>query len=186
MITVTEFLSALCDKDANGISKTAIVADCNMTDLTTGNTKQIVSTVMQKPVISIERHGLFLQIDFKFISALDNDLKMLWTTLELYGKTMNDINTEESNVPRIASGTITFAPTQFEGRYFAVVANPVYWALTSPDVGESTNLIRVLVEADNFEIFENKNIDMNKLDKEISSDLAYEARQAAQQQKNKI
>lgn len=186
MISANEFMQALCDKDKNNLSMTAIAADCNITDLTTGETKQIVSTTMQKPVISIERHNQFIQIEFKFISALDNDLKLLWTTLELYGKTMNDINVDNNTLPRLASGTITFVPVQFNGKYFAVAVNPIFWSLTSPDTGESANLIRVLVEAENFEIFENRGVDMDKLDKEVASDLAYQARQAAEAQKNKI
>lgn len=186
MIPVTEFISALCDKDKNNISTTTIVVDCNITDLTTTETKQIVSTTLKKPIISIERHGQFLQIEFRFISSLDNDLKMLWTTLELYGKTMSDVNIENNAVPRIASGTITFLPSQFNGKYFAVAANPIFWALTSPDTGENANLVRVLVEADNFEIFENKGVDIDKIDKEIAADMAYEARQEAEAQKNKI
>lgn len=186
MIPVEDFMKALCDKDKNNISCTAIFADCNVTDLTTNETKQITSTTMQKPVISVQRHNEFVQIDFKFISSLDNDLKMLWNTLELYGKEIDSLNVEESTVPRLASGTITLVPTQFDGKYFAVIGDPIFWSLTCPDIGESANVIRVLVDAEHFQIFENKGIDMEALEKEIDSEIAYQARQEAEMQKNKI
>lgn len=183
MININDFLNAMCDKDNTGISLTAIVADCNVINLITGEEKQIISVTLQKPVISIERHGEYIQLDFSFISALDNDLKMLWTTLELYGKTVSDINTNSEKSGLVATGSLTLVPTQFNGKYFAVAVNPIFWALTSSEIGETANIIRVMVEASAFEVLENKEIDMKQLEKEINNELSYQTRMNEQQNK---
>lgn len=188
MINLKDFLKAVCDKDQTGISLTAVVADCDTINLKTGEEKQIISVALQKPVISVERHGNYIQLDFNFISALDNDLKMLWTALELYGKTVNDINTETEDTGLVATGSITLVPIQLGGKYFAVAANPIFWSLTCPEAGETANVIRVIVEASAFEVFENKDIDLEKIEKDALNEISYENRMSAQMQEknNKI
>lgn len=192
MINLKEFLTAVCEKDTTGISLTAIVADCDTVNVKTGEEKQIISVTLQKPVISVERHGNYIQLDFTFISALDNDLKMFWTALELYGKTVSDVNPIAEQTGTVATGSITLVPTQFNGKYFAVAVNPIFWSLTCSEVGEAANVIRVLVEADSFEVYENKEIDMAAIKKEVDAEIAYENRmkahmqQSAQSQNNKI
>lgn len=186
MIKLNEFLTAVCDKDNTGVSLTAIVADCDTINVKTGEEKQIISVTLQKPTISIERHGNYIQLDFNFISALDNDLKMFWTALELYGKTVSDVNTIAAETGIVATGSITLVPTQFNGKYFAVAVNPIFWALTCSEIGESANVIRVLVDADSFEIYENKEIDMAALEKEVNNEISYKNRMQAQmEEKNK-
>ena len=180
MITTEEFLQKLCEKTANGLSNTSICIDCNVIDLATQDAKPITSVALQKPVVSVERHGLYVQVDFKFISALDNDLRLMWNTLELYGKTSNDININTEQTGLLAVCGITMIPMFYDGQYFCSAVNPLFWALTAEEVGKNANVIRVLFNAEDFQIFENLDIDTDQLKKEVRQEIAYENRMNAE------
>lgn len=180
MITTEEFLEKLCEKTANGLTNTSVAIDCNIIDMRTGNAKPIASIALQKPLISVERHGTYIQIEYKFISALDNDLKLMWNTLELYGKTSNDINIAAEFTGLFASCGITMIPMYFDGQYFCSAVNPLFWALTAEEVGKNANVIRLIVNMEDFQIFENLDIDTEKLKREVRQELAYEARMNAE------
>ncbi len=181
MITIEEFLKAASEVDEKtGFSRTSLVADCSTINLATKDEKQIVSVSMQKPVIKIERHGDFVQLDFTFKSALDNDIKMLWMALELYGKTVSDVNPSVAENNVIASGSITLIPAKYEGRYFAVAAMPIFWSLTSLEPNEMANTVRVLVETSSFQVFEANNLDMDAIKKEAEDEISYRRRMEAE------
>lgn len=186
MISISDFLEALTDKDLNNISRTTIAVDCELLDLKTQETKTLASAALQKPVITVEKHGEYVQLDFEFISALDSDLKLFWNTLEMYGKTSNDVNTDTTKTGLVATSSITMLPTTLEGKYFAIAVNPIFWALTSKDVGVNANIIRIMVSADNFNIYENINVDTNAIERAVDDEIAYQARMSADQNNTKI
>ena len=123
---------------------------------------------------------LYVQVDFKFISALDNDLRLMWNTLELYGKTSNDININTEQTGLLAVCGITMIPMFYDGQYFCSAVNPLFWALTAEEVGKNANVIRVLFNAEDFQIFENLDIDTDQLKKEVRQEIAYENRMNAE------
>lgn len=182
MVNMEEFLSNLCAKNQNGLSETSICIECNVIDLQTTESKPVVSVTLQKPVINVERHGVFIQLDYTFISALDTDLKLMWNALELYGKTSNDINVDTEKTGLFTSAGITMVPTQYSGKYFCTAINPIFWSLTANEIGSNANTIRILFNIEDFEVFENLNIDVEKIKKEVKEEIAYEARQMAMQE----
>lgn len=180
MITTEEFLQRLQEKTVNGLTNTSIAIDCNIINMKTGEAKALASIALQKPLVEVERHGVHIQIEFKFISALDNDLKLMWNTLELYGKTSNDINIATAETGMFAACAITMIPMHFDGRYFCTAINPIFWALTADEVGKNANVIRLIVNMEDFQILENLNIDVEEIKREARAEIAYEARTNAE------
>ncbi len=180
MIDLKEFLQHLSDTDTNHISTTSLALECSILDLRTDESKSLATVSMQKPVISIERHGEYIQLDFKFISPLDTDLKIFWNTLELYGKTCSDINVDTEDTGLYVTLSLALIPDFYEGKYFAAASEPVFWALTSENIEKSPNIIRVMLPLINFEVLENTSVDIEKITKEVKEEIAYEKRVSAQ------
>lgn len=180
MIDLKEFLEHLSDKDSNHMSTTAVSLNCAILDLQTNTDKTISSVSMQKPVILVERRGNYIQLDFKFVSPLDTDLKIFWNALELYGKTCNDINVDTEKTGLYITLSLSLIPDFYEGKYFAALSDPIFWALTSEDIEKSPNIIRMMVPLVNFEVLENVNVDIDQVTKEVKEEIAYEKRIAAQ------
>ena len=180
MIDLKEFLEHLSDTDSNHMSTTTISVDCSLLNLEDEDSKTMATISMQKPVVSIERHGNFIQLDFQFISSLDTDLKIFWNTLELYGKTCNDINADTEDTGLYVTLNIALIPDFYEGKYFATATEPVFWALTAEDIEKTPNIIRVILPLINFEVLENTNVDIDEITKEVKEEIAYENRMNAQ------
>lgn len=184
MLNVDEFIKNLGNKNNAGLSETSVCVECTVLDLKTENDKPIVSVAFKKPIIRVERHYEFIQLEFSFISALDTDLKLMWNAIELYGKTADDINSKVEETMSFASCGITMMPACYNGEYYCTAVNPLFWSLTSTEVGEAANTIRILFDAEDLKIFKNLNMDLEAEEKKIKEEIAYQARMNAMHQES--
>ena len=114
------------------------------------NNTVIASADMYKPIVEIQRNGRFLNIDLKFSSAFDNDIKVLWNLITLYSTNANDLtnyNDESSLSTKEPSLALIIAPTELLPVYITAI-NPLLWALTSEKPGINPNIIRLVYDAD--------------------------------------
>lgn len=176
---VKEILNEIIGLDAQRRTKSAITLENNIYHFDNGKVDSISSISLNKPSIEIERHGDFLQVDICFVSSMDNDLKILWNNVELYGKNMNDLDKEIRSKQALPLCTLTIVPTKLEGKYFVAGENPIFWALTSKKMGQNANVIRLLYKVNNFKFYQNDDANMDQIKQEVKDEIIYENRQKA-------
>ena len=135
--------------------------------------EEINSRNIRNAEIKISPRKSIVQIDFKFKTALDPELRLFWNQLEEYG----DLITDSMDSDKQPVCLINFMPDRYIGRFVLTAINPIYWTLQPEVVGIDTlNIIRVIFPALNFEIseFEEDDVDFKKIESEVQRTLMTE------------
>ena len=178
-MNVNEILNDMCGLDQRRMTKSALTLENGIFNFTKKETEVINSITLNKPAIEIEKHGDLIQIDICFVSSMDNDLKILWNNVELYGKNMNDLDADIRSKKLAPISSLTIVPTKYNGQYFAVGTNPIFWALTSKKMGQNANVVRLLYKVEDFKFYQNDDIDIEALKADVRQEIIYENRQKA-------
>lgn len=115
--------------------------------------KQISVRHLRNAEFYMEVHGEFIQIDFKFKSAIDPELRALWTQLENYGKCLNDMNDASNPNEEIPMLVFNIVPNDLaDGQYLSFL-NPFFWVLQPDKLGSKDfSSIRLFAMAESFVI----------------------------------
>ena len=176
MNILNEIINESCGKNAQDKPKSALTFDCSMwpvnaNELSQPEPRMVGTRSAYKPVIEIEKHGEFIQVDLIFQSYLDADLKIIWNLFEKYGDLLNEISDESTEVP---AATLTITPVIYDGKYYILCISPLFWTLQPEKPGGQANVIRILFHEDDFGVFESEGVDIDAIDREIERDVANE------------
>ena len=160
---VREIVKKINGKDEKNKANAAITLQSVMVHVD-GNVKETGVTTCHKPEIVIEKRGKYVQVDLKFMSALDEDLKKLWGMLEVYGNKVTEVTKQSVEIPVTS---LTMVPLERECKYYAVASNPIFWTLQPQKPGYEANMIRLLFENVNLKFYETEYVDLHKIDEEL-------------------
>lgn len=101
--------------------------------------------VTEKPVVQVfKQAGGFVLVDLVFNSIEDKDLKIIYAYLDRFFSSSNSASDDEDDFPLL---TFTFVPHAFDGAYWAMGLNPIYYGLTPEDSTGEPRIIRLVFMA---------------------------------------
>lgn len=101
--------------------------------------------ITEKPVVHIfKQAGGFVLVDLVFSSIEDKDLKIIYAYLDRFFSASNSVSDDEYDFPLL---TFTFVPHAFDGAYWAIGLNPIYYGLTPEDSTGEPRIIRLVFMA---------------------------------------
>lgn len=172
MDILNEIVNASCGINAQNKPKAAFALECSMWPVDVDENsnvtpRNIATRSSYKPIIEIEKHNEFIQIDLIFQSCLDGDLKLIWNLLEKYGDLLNEVSDESVEVPTLIS---TITPVIYDGQYYIMCMSPLFWTLQPQKPGGQSNVIRLLFLEEDLNVFETDEINIDDIDNEIERD----------------
>lgn len=119
-----------------------------------------------KPVLDMQKHGKFIQIDLEYPTSSDIDLKIMWNMLEKYGQELDEVNEDSESIPMSA---LTIVPLVYEGCYYMIAINPIFWTLQPSQPGKEATVIRLLYEEENLNFYEasEEDIDIEGIEADV-------------------
>jgi hypothetical protein len=166
---LNEIVAASIGKTDDGKPKSAItISDISYNDETDESHENGVFS-SYNPIVNIQEYPEYVRVDLTFKSSLDTELRTIWALLEKYGKELNDYTIENPIVPLLS---LTILPVAFNGKYFSVCTNPLFWALQPLYPDAPVDTIRILFEIENYQFVEGEEFDLEKIDREIEEEVA--------------
>lgn len=97
--------------------------------------------ISEKPIVQMfKQPGGFICVDLIFHSLEDKDLRMFYAYLSSFFTAANSTSDEEDDFPLLS---VVFVPHEFEGKYWAIGLNPIFYSLTPEDVTGEPRIIRM-------------------------------------------
>ena len=140
-------------------------------------------SVAQKPIVSITPVGDVSHITLLFPSPFDTDLKVFWSTIQLYEKEVDNTPTDANEFPLLM---VNIIPSEFNGNCYISAILPLYCALQAPTTGSQADTIGLFFESDNVSFYETDDVDGNKIQSEVDRELAEEERQEEMAEKKRL
>lgn len=142
---------------------------------TNGDTTPVQQISLEKPVVNIFRHAGYVQVDLVFISKFDADLRNIWDMLTRFCEPENSMDDETDEMPTIV---LAIYPTEFEGKYYILATNPIFFTLQPEDASGDPCVIRLIFDEEEFTVFEEDDEDvmeeiMNEITEELDLDDKY-------------
>ena len=152
------------NKPKSSIAITSMIMDGSSDD----DVEETFSYGSAAPVVNIENHSGYIQIDLKFGYHLDESLRIIWSALEQFGENLSNNKEDEFNIPVLS---ITIVPLALDGKQSISAFNPIMWTLQpeSP-LYEKSNVIRILFEEDSVYQVENEDISLQQVVSEIKTE----------------
>lgn len=152
------------NKPKSSIAITSMIMDGSSDD----DVEETFSYGSATPVVNIENHSGYIQIDLKFGYHLDESLRIIWSALEQFGENLSNSKEDEFNIPVLS---ITVVPLALDGKQSITAFNPIMWTLQpeSP-LYEKSNVIRILFEEDSVYQVENEDISLQQVVSEIKTE----------------
>lgn len=163
-----ELIMAASGPDKDGRTKSAIGVFREIWGAD-GSVTPVEDMSMDKPVVNIFRHGGYVQVDLKFGSKMDVDLRMLWSMLEKFCEAANSVEDEAESIPAL---TLSILPHQFEGEYYMLGVNPIFHTLQPDSPSEEPTVIRMIFDEQDFLFYE--------MDKDAAADMESEIKKELQ------
>lgn len=117
---------------------------------------------IRRPSIKITPTKGFIMLDLIFKSALDPELSIIYNHLEKHGQLMDSLaQSEEKSIPVCV---ITLIPTDFYGKYYYSLIDPIFWCKQpSTSLKMDNNSIRLLFvnDQEHFFISDEADFDIN-------------------------
>lgn len=156
--------------DIDGHPKAAVSVSLEM--LRIDNTRRMLAQqAMYKPVVTINRRMEFIEMVLTFPTAIDVNLKVMFSHLEKYGQQLNDITELATEAPILS---ITVVPIISLGCYYMVAINPVMWALQPSTVNGPINQLKVLVRCEDVGFYQADDMDMTSIEAEVRREMIAE------------
>lgn len=133
--------------------------------------RDISSRIISNAQTGIEPHDEFTFVTMKFKSALDPELKLIWSLLQNYGRLDSSLNREK---PVVFS--LSMVPNGYAGDVMLVFSNPVIWTLEPEVVGiAANNIVKMVFPTDRFCIADGEDledIDIDAAEAEVRREMA--------------
>lgn len=181
MKNVNQIIASACGNDSNGLPNSAITLSTQLYNLVDTTQKPIIEGEhpAHKPTVYMQNHGEFMQIDLVFPNHMDIDLQVMWRMMEIYGTKLNQINDESTHIPM---SLLTICPLADQGTYYIVAHNPIFWVLQPVNPGDQATVIRLLYEADTFNVYEAGDDDIRIEEIEADVDRSIQQQEIAEKQ----
>lgn len=161
---VSKIVEKSCGKNEQGIPNGALTLSYERRNLDHSTQKVLTSISSNKAEIQVLKRVEYVEINLIFKSPVESDLKMIWNTLERFGREVSQFSeTESETYPALS---LTIVPVEYKGKYYFVSLNPIMWALTSLTAGGQQNTIRILFPADQIGFFRDEELDMTEIESE--------------------
>lgn len=174
--TISEIIRNVIGVNENGNPKTAVSFNLSKIDEERKEIKDTTEVSFCNAEVKITKVGSFVTLDLVFINKFSSELNRLWSILELYGKTMTDLENFDENTA--INGVFTVMPMALNGKAFISAVNPVYWTLMATKPTDEINTIRILFNDINFNFLEGPEIDMDLLRESIEQEIRKEEDEA--------
>lgn len=149
-MTEKELIAEISGLDETGMPK-AFIGIFHEVWNADGAARTVSENTFFKPGIEIFLHMKYLQIDFKFKTAKDETLAMMWQVLEDYCKSENSGDEVTGEYPLL---TVSIVPKKYNGKYYMLAHNPVIHTLQPNTVNSEPTVIRMVFDDENFMFFQ--------------------------------
>lgn len=107
--------------------------------------------------LQIERRGELVQLDISFNSNADADLNKIWGILESYGELVHEeLIKSELSPDRRSTLLIQLMPKKYDGEFIVDISFPIFWCLMPKTPNSHVFKIRILFDADSFNLYQIK------------------------------
>ena len=166
-MTAREIIDAI-NGEENRISKASVAVQVSFLNQKGEAVKDGSSYATIKSIIRITRVRDFVQLDLQFRTNMERDIDIIWNIINSYHEMLRKYNKETDELyPYL---TFTIVPNKYEGRYFAVASEPIFWSLSSDHAASSPSCIHLCFEAETFMIYE-ADVDTRRLNMEIKREM---------------
>lgn len=147
--------------DDDGMPKVTIGIAIDQVNPYEQTKKTVAQTAFCKPVLKVNIVQEFIELRFDFKTAVDRDLRVMWSHLEKYGELCTAMTEKSQETPFM---TIVMAPFSAVGTCYMTALNPIMWNLQPPKPGDECTQIKVLLHADNLEFYETDEISLENIE----------------------
>lgn len=147
--TIMDIITSCSGKDAQGQCKASVGLFYEIVT-EDGKEKKTVETVaVDRPIINIHKNLHHVFVDLKFASYLDVDLNLMNKLLTRAFNAQNSYIPGHSDVPLV---TMSVIPHEYGGRFYLLMTDPIFWALTSETPDGRLDTLRFVFAEDDFYI----------------------------------
>ena len=176
--TIKEIINAVKGVNEEEKPKAAITLTNIFYNDDLDDAEEFGSASAYNPTIDIKYNSGFVRVDLIFKNSMDKDLRLFNALLENYGKEVNDYDEMK---PKIPLNSLTILPIEFNGSYYIVANNSIFWCLQPVIPGEDCRMISILYEEEDFQFFEDSELDIEAIDKIIKEEIESEEKLIEQQ-----
>ena len=157
-------IKSSCGKNEDGTPNAAITIAVDEYSFPKNTARSVLNYSSYKPIINIQKHYEFIQIDLCFASKVDNDMKVIWNHVEKFGQMLDNVNAETDDIPFL---TLTIVPIEEQGRYYITATNPIFWCLQPTKPGADSSVLRILFRTENVGFYETDEIDSYEVEANV-------------------
>lgn len=143
--------------------------------------------LVEKPILSVFKHPLFVNVHMDFDQAIDQDLREIWEMLESYRNPLNSVSyspeelesgyyTDESGEHLVYFPTIdvTISPINSEKEYALSGINPALHTLQPRDPSGEPCVLQLVFPEDCFSVVTDLTLNLEEIQREALSELGHD------------
>lgn len=143
MDTFTEYdlIQMLSGTDEYGVGKSVVGINLQRCDAE-GELREVEDEfITEKPIVQVfKQAGGYVLVDLIFESIEDVDLKTIFLYLKRFTDASASVDDDELDFPLLS---LSIAPKKFDGAYWVLGLNPIFYALTPEDTTGEPRIIRM-------------------------------------------
>ena len=162
-LLVADIIREACGKNDDKQPKSITSLGFGNFDEENNDVKDLSTSVFENPTVVIENHSPIVQVDLIFPSAIDMELKCMWSLLEKYGSNTDEYERGERKDSPIC--IFSFSPIKYNGKYFININEPIMWVNQPEFVGNpQNNVIRFFAYEDAVTVAENDDVNLREIE----------------------
>lgn len=121
--------------------------------------------------IKLERHHEMAQMDM--LNGPLIEMQGIWDILKSYGANMEKDVAEAEDTSEFTRLHITVIPEKYNGETVLMCINPMFWALTSYELNEPANIVRMMFYPEYVDVYQNEVVASDGEAPEITPDMDF-------------
>ena len=174
-ISIKKIVDAASGKDESGFNKAAIGLFHETVDVGGNVTETVREVSCDTAVVEIHRNLRRVFTDIIFPTSMDVELHRINDLLKDAFSSANSVSDDGSTFTLV---TLSIIPHEFDGRYYMLCTDPLFWALTAQEPRADLNTIRLVFDEDDFYVLAADEQALAEMSMEIQNEIAAEDRQA--------
>lgn len=174
-ITSNEIIETASGEDDMGFNKSAAGLFFEIVG-PDGQVKEKVDEVdVDKPIINIHKNLKRVFVDLIFSSKLDTDFNMMNDLMLKAFQADKSVKEDGSEIPLVS---LSIIPHAYDGKYYILCTDPMFWALTSQSPRGDIDTLRMVFDEEDVYFIQVSDEALNQMHDDIEAEVAAEQREA--------